>query len=308
MVRRALAVYSYGDDAATANLFSADPSLRVLGFDEGEWWRGPDEVGNARRVQTGEMPPFDLDVQMLEAFEDGPFGWATLFVTMTTPEVETPLRVTMVLRLEAAVWRIVHWHNSIPASNEQVFGVELTTSLSELVATVLEGDGVLDPATSEGIMTLVFTDIVDSTTLAERLGDADWVQLVTAHEEVIRHETHTAGGSVVKFLGDGSMLAFRSARAAIRACGRIRSSSTGPFAVRLGIHTGEVTHATGDLFGVTVNKAARIAATAGGGEVMASSTTRDLAGSIDGVTYGAPRSVALKGLSGTHQIVPVTYT
>lgn len=308
VVRRALHVYTHGEDAAHANLFSADPSLRVLGFAEDEWWRGPEEVFQVRRAQAAEMPDMELDVHMVEGFEDGPLGWATLFVTMTTPEGDTLVRVTVVLRLEAAAWRIVQWHNSIPVSNHQVFGVELTTTLRDLVTSILAGDFELDNTTSEGTMTLVFTDIVDSTMLAESLGDAEWVQLIKAHEETIRRLTGATGGKVVKFLGDGSMLAFESARTAIRAATDIQRSTTdGPFAIRLGVHTGEVIHATGDLFGIAVNKAARIAAAANAGEIMASSTTRDLAGPVEGVTYGEPRVVALKGLSETHQIVPITY-
>jgi adenylate cyclase len=159
---------------------------------------------------------------MVEGFEDGPLGWATLFVTMTTPEGATLVRVTVVLRLEAAVWRIVQWHNSIPASNHQVFGVELTTTLHDLVRSILDGDFDLDDTTSEGTMTLVFTDIVDSTRLAESLGDTEWVQLIKAHEETIRRLTGATGGKVVKFLGDGSMLAFDSARTAIRAAADIQ--------------------------------------------------------------------------------------
>jgi adenylate cyclase len=112
----------------------------------------------------------------------------------------------------------------------------------------------------------------------------------------------------VKFLGDGAMLSFGSARAAIRAAVAIqRACAHEPFAVRIGIHTGEVIHAADDLLGLTVNKAARIAAAAEGGGIMVSSTTRDLAGSLDGVRIGEPKIVVLKGLLDVHQITPIEW-
>jgi adenylate cyclase len=85
----------------------------------------------------------------------------------------------------------------------------------------------------------------------------------------------------------------------------VSSTVDAPFSVRLGIHTGEVVRTDRDLFGVTVNKAARIASAAGAGQIMVSSTTRDLVGSMEGLTFGQPISAALKGLDGTHQMIPV---
>jgi class 3 adenylate cyclase len=120
--------------------------------------------------------------------------------------------------------------------------------------------------------------------------------------------TAVQGGSVVKLLGDGSMLAFESARAAVRAAVDIqRASSHAPFTVRIGVHTGEVIRTADDLLGLTVNKAARVAASADAGSIMISSTTKDLVGSLHGIRMGEPRIVALKGLSDTHQIVPIEW-
>ncbi len=64
-------------------------------------------------------------------------------------------------------------------------------------------------------MTLAFTDIVDSTVLAESVGDVAWAEIIGTHESAIRSITESQGGAVVKVLGDGSMLAFESARAAV---------------------------------------------------------------------------------------------
>jgi class 3 adenylate cyclase len=292
-----------------SNLFSSDPNLRVIGFDLEEQWRGPEEFLKVFSAQSGEWPEWRIDVQQAEAFEDGSIGWATLLSELVTPETETPMRHSAVFRLDGGAWKVVQWHNAIPVPNQQIFGVELTTTLDHLVASVLDKDSDLSIAAGpEGTMTLVFTDIVDSTVLAQSVGDVAWTEMVGSHEAVIRRIAGAQGGTVVKFLGDGSMLAFGSARAAIRASVDVqRACEVAPFAVRIGIHTGEVVRTAHDLFGLTVNKAARVAAAADGGNIMVSSTTRDLVGSMDGVRIGEPEMVALKGLSGTHLISPIEW-
>ncbi len=297
------------DDMETLeNLVSSDASLRVLGSDVDELWEGPGQFLNVRQTQSVEKPDFRMVTEKVEAFEDGDFGWVMLFSTMVTPEATTRIRHTAVLRLEAGSWRVIQWHNSVPVPNQQIFGVELTTTLDYLVASVLDSEDQFASVTgSEGTMTLVFTDIVDSTGLAESAGDITWAEIIGAHESAIRRITASQGGTVVKFLGDGSMLAFESARAAVRAAVEIQRASAQSFAIRIGIHTGEVIRTVDDLRGLTVNKAARIAAAASAGGIMASSTTRDLVGSMKGIQIGEPKVIVLEGLSDTHQIVPLEW-
>jgi class 3 adenylate cyclase len=306
VVRRTILAYNAGS-AALGNLMSSDPSLRVLGFASDEYWRSNAEFVSVRTTQTNEAPDAVVQVDLVDAFQDGDFGWAMVFSTLRTPEAETHLRSTAVLRLEEGIWRVIQWHNSSPVSNQQVFGVDLTTTLGDLVESVLEDGGQLpDASSTEGTMTLVFTDIVDSTPFAEAVGDAVWAKTVAGHEAAIRAATVAEGGTVVKFLGDGSMLAFQSARGAVRSAVRIqRETASAAFAVRIGIHSGEVMLTENDLLGMTVNKAARVASAATGSQIMISSTTRDLVGSMEGATMGEPMTVTLKGISGSHQIVPV---
>ena len=309
VTRRVLMAWQSADAETISNLFSDDPTLRVLGFQEDEWWTGPNEFLGVFEAQSHDMPDWTIEIQKVEAFEEGAFGWATVFSTLTTPETKTPIRHVATLRLEAGAWKVIQWHNSIPVPNRQIYGVDLTTTLHDLVASVLDEEMQLVPAAgSEGTMSIVFTDIVDSTPLTESFGDGAWTEVISEHESTIRDITTTQGGTVVKLLGDGSMLAFASARAALRAAVEIQKSSVQtPFAVRIGIHTGEVIHTEHDLFGLTVNKAARVASVAGAGEIMISSTTRDLVGSIEGIRMAEPEVVALKGLSNTHQIVAVEW-
>ena len=308
VTRRVLLAFETGDMAAMANLVSSDPSLRVLGFALEEWWAGPEEFLTIRETQIAEIPALHIQIERVDAFEDGAFGWAAIATTVITSETKTPMKHTAMLRLEAGAWKVILWNNSVPVSNSQIFGVELTTTLDDLVTSILEENSTLSSAGLEGTMTLVFTDIVDSTGLAEALGDTAWAELISRHESTIRQVTASEGGTVVKLLGDGSMLAFESARAAVRAAVGIQRASThGSFGVRIGVHTGEVIRTADDLLGLTVNKAARVAAAADSGSIMISSTTRDLIGSLEGIRMGEPKIVALKGLSDTHQIVPLEW-
>ena len=255
-----------------------------------------------------------MQLDEVEGFADGDFGWVTVLATMTTSEGSTQMRHTAVLRIEAGVWKVIQLHNSSPVANQQIFGVDLTKTLDDLVTSILENedeesDALQGGATSEGTITLVFTDIVDSTALAESVGDDAWAEMIGAHEAVIDRVTRWHGGRVVKLLGDGSMLAFESARAAVRSAIEIQKEMTNaPFSVRIGVHTGEVKRTAHDLYWLTVNKAARVAAATNAGGVTISSTTRDLVGPMDGVVIGDGRTIALKGMSGTHQIVPIGWS
>jgi class 3 adenylate cyclase len=310
VVRRALKAYAASDSSTLANLMSKDPALRVLGFDADEWW-GYDEFLKLRETQGGEVDGVTaLNVDSVEAFEEGSFGWATAFSTIRQDHLTSSVRTSVVLRLEAGAWKAIAWHNSVPVPNQQVFGVDLTTTLDHLVSALIEDVIDVTAATgAEGTMTLVFTDIVDSTMLTEHIGDATWADLMTRHGDAVASIADANGGRVVKLLGDGAMLAFESARAAVRAAvGIQKSAADEPFAVRIGIHTGEIIRTGDDLLGLTVNKAARVASAAGPHQIMVSSTTLDVMGSIPGVTAGETRIVTLKGLSDAHQVTSLEWS
>jgi len=309
VMRRVWSAWHAGDMATISNLFADGADFMAIGSDADEWWVGSEEFLRVRMTQFEEMPDYDIEIHELSAFEDGPIGWAAVLMTMVTPVMRSRLRTTAVLRIEEGTWRIVQWHNSLPVANEQMFGVGLTTTLDQLLASVVEDDSTIGAlGGSEGTVTLVFTDIVDSTALADSVGDQAWAKTVVQHESKIRGITGKHDGHVVKMLGDGSMLAFDSARAAVRAAVEIQQALNEElFAVRIGIHTGEVVRTADDLLGVTVNKAARIATAADGGNIMVSSTVRDLVGSLPGVRFGQPTLIALKGLPDTHQVLALEW-
>ncbi|HCE70591.1 MAG TPA: guanylate cyclase, partial [Ruegeria sp.] len=110
----------------------------------------------------------------------------------------------------------------------------------------------------------------------------------------------------VKSLGDGTMSSFPSPEQGLRAAQailRATEASDGPaIALRIGIHTGEVIQTREDFFGTVVNKAARIAAAAGPGEILISEALHLIAGGAPGDALAEPVSLFLKGFEGEHAV------
>ncbi len=152
------------------------------------------------------------------------------------------------------------------------------------------------------LTTVLFTDIADSTAAAQRMGDRRWSRVLEQHHEDVRDLLRVHGGHEVKSTGDGFLITFDGAEAALRcAAAIVNAAGRLGLAVRAGVHTGEVELAGGDVRGVEVHLAARIMATADAGEVLASTTTRDLvAGS--GLVLSEKGSFALKGISGARAL------
>jgi len=127
------------------------------------------------------------------------------------------------------------------------------------------------------LASVLFTDIVGSTDIAQRLGDTAWSNLLEAHNDAIHRQVRRFGGRTIKDLGDGFMVSFDGparALACARAC--VDAARSVGVTVRAGIHTGECLRRDNDLSGVAIHVAARISALAGGGEVLCSSTVKDL--------------------------------
>jgi uncharacterized protein (TIGR00369 family) len=128
------------------------------------------------------------------------------------------------------------------------------------------------------LATLLFTDIVDSTGHAERLGDTAWHTLLEQHKLAVRREVSRYNGTEVNTTGDGFFLRFDSPDRAIQAA-RAARLVTAPLGtmIRAGIHTGECELEGDQLAGVAVHIASRIQAAAEPGEILVSSTVKDLA-------------------------------
>jgi class 3 adenylate cyclase len=164
-----------------------------------------------------------------------------------------------------------------------------------------------EAATPDRVLaTVLFTDLVGSTARAAELGDRRWRDVVEQHHAAVRRELGRFDGREVDTAGDGFFATFDGPARAIRCAGAI-VGAVRPLGldVRAGLHTGEVEVADGKVAGIAVNIGARVAAQAGPGEVLVSSTVRDLvAGS--GLEF-ADRGVAqLKGVPGEWRLYAVT--
>ncbi|HEV3233130.1 MAG TPA: adenylate/guanylate cyclase domain-containing protein, partial [Candidatus Dormibacteraeota bacterium] len=149
---------------------------------------------------------------------------------------------------------------------------ELAGEVEEFVTgkrSAVAGDRVLS--------TVMFTDIVGSTAKASEIGDNAWRELLDRHDEAVRRQIDRYRGSAFKQTGDGVAATFDGpARAITCACG-IRDAVRGlGLDVRAGLHTGEIERRGDDVSGVGVHIAARVAALAGPGQVLVSSTVKDL--------------------------------
>jgi class 3 adenylate cyclase len=161
--------------------------------------------------------------------------------------------------------------------------------------------------------TILFSDIEGSTTLIERVGDHRWVDVLRAHNAIVRSAVRRHGGREVKFHGDGFMLVFGDPAGALACAVAIQRGVARwtarhpdvPLRIRIGAHAGAVVTEDGDLFGLHVCLASRIAALARGGEILVSSVVRDLVEHVTGLPFGDEREVALRGLAGRHRLFPV---
>ena len=133
------------------------------------------------------------------------------------------------------------------------------------------------PRPSRQLSTVLFTDIVGSTTLAEELGDRRWREVLEEHDDICRRELDRSGGRLVKTMGDGALATFDGPAAGIRTACAIRDGVIDAgVKIRAGLHTGEVELMNGDIGGMAVHIAARVSAEAGADEVLVSRTVKDL--------------------------------
>ena len=159
-----------------------------------------------------------------------------------------------------------------------------------------------DEATERVLGTILFTDIVDSTALAESLGPARWRELVAVHNERIQFELDRFRGRLVKTTGDGVLAMFDGSERAIRAGAAMCLAATSlGLTIRAGIHTGEVEMVAGDVRGMAVHVAARVMALAGPNQVFVSATTRELVAD-SGLAFIDAGTHELKGVSGARQL------
>ena len=154
---------------------------------------------------------------------------------------------------------------------------------------------------TSGTATVMFTDVESSTDITTRLGDDAAASLLATHNTIVLDQVAAFGGHDVRSTGDGFLVVFDSARAAVSCALAIQRELTErehPIRVRIGLNAGEVLHGGGDeLFGAAINLAARVMDRADGGEILTTDTVRQLVGTMTEATFRDRGRVALKGFA-----------
>ena len=155
------------------------------------------------------------------------------------------------------------------------------------------------------VASVLITDVVDSTATVERLGEPEWRRVQAAHYEQVRRALDRHRGVEVTTTGDGVLATFDSAARAARAAAEIHEGADGlRIRVRAGIHTGEVEPLPGNVRGLAVHLAARIAAAAAPGETLVSSTVREITTAPE-LVFEDRGTHELKGINGPRHLYSV---
>jgi class 3 adenylate cyclase/alpha-beta hydrolase superfamily lysophospholipase len=191
-----------------------------------------------------------------------------------------------------------------PGADHLIYAGDLGPVVDEIrvVLTGARGHGEADRI----LATILFTDIVGSTALAAKLGDRAWRARLQDHHAAVGRHVRAHRGRLVKLVGDGALALFDGPGRAVRCAQAVAADPGAPdLAVRAGVHTGEVEVMGDDAGGIAMHVAARVVGEAAGGEVLATSTVRDLcAGS--GLTFADRGFRRLAGLSEPWRVFAVS--
>ncbi|MFI5260172.1 MAG: adenylate/guanylate cyclase domain-containing protein, partial [Candidatus Limnocylindrales bacterium] len=174
--------------------------------------------------------------------------------------------------------------------------------------------GSLAVGQTEGTVTIMFTDVEESTRLLSTRGFTESHEIMKAYETVIDEKIGEHAGRRIKGLGDGYMISFGSVRHGVECALDIQQaiaeySKQNPerkLKIRIGLNTGEVVEEAGDIFGAAVNVAARVAGKARGGEVLVSEVVRQLVGPVSEIKFEYRGRYKLKGFPDRWRLHEVT--
>ena len=259
--------------------------IRMPGMDGLEATRRIVQDERLDRVRIVILTTFDIDEYVFEALRVGASG----FLVKETEPAELLQAVRAVARGDALLSPGVT-RRLISAFSDREAGSAL-------------------PAGSEAgrvLATVMFSDIVSSTERAAEIGDRRWRDLLDSHDELVRGELARHGGREVKMTGDGFLALFDGPARAIRCAVAIRDKLRAEgVEVRIGLHSGEVELRGDDVGGIAVHIGARVATSAPPGEVVVSSTVKELvAGS--GIGFDDRGEHALKGVPDRWRLFAVT--
>jgi class 3 adenylate cyclase len=169
---------------------------------------------------------------------------------------------------------------------------------------------------ASGLVTILFTDLVGSTAMAQEIGDDAADEVRRAHFEQLRRATSATGGTEVKTIGDAMMVSYTSAADAVAGAVAMQqrvhthnvSSDGARIEMRIGVSAGDATFEDGDWFGTPVVEAARLCSAAGGGQILVADIVRMLAGSRTDHQLVAVGEVEGKGLAAPISACEVSWT
>lgn len=255
----------------------------------------------------------------VRASSAGPVAWAAaegfLQAELGGRELEVPIRFTGVLEFIGGEWHVVQAHLSMPAAG-QLEGESFPNSVMAVARAVQsERPDLRSHSAPDGTVTILFTDIANSTHMTEELGDQRWIGLLRQHNDIVRTQTRRHGGFEVKSQGDGFMFAFSGGREAILCAIDLQKAFAAfnkehpetPLRVRIGLHAGEAVREGQDFYGRNVVLAARIAAEAPAGSILISSLLKALTESAGDIRFGEAHTVQLKGLTGRQRLYEVLW-
>jgi adenylate cyclase len=164
----------------------------------------------------------------------------------------------------------------------------------------------------DGAITLMLSDIADASAAAEELGEERWQRLLGDHRALVERIVAHHDGTVMRWESDGFLASFQSAHAALYAAVELQRTFTGSpdadgLAVRVGLHSGFVIANPDQLLGRNVVLASRIAAQAGGGEILVSSTLKQYTEGDASFRFEARGEHHFKGVLGEHAIYAVAW-
>ncbi len=166
----------------------------------------------------------------------------------------------------------------------------------------------------DGVFTLMFSDVENSTAMMERLGELRSFAVLREHKEIVAELVEGDDGRIVKSQGDGFMIAFPSARAALRCAIAMQRAFAERvlgdgerLRIRIGLHAGAVIPDEDDFFGRNVVLAARIADRARGGEILVSSELKEYTETDPSFAFEQLGELELKGLLGSHVVYSVAW-